>query len=260
MVENYEFPRSFRLDIKFSTMERKPQAICQICIHHPMRILLLDNYDSFTWNLQHYLVRAGAQVDVHRNDAIQPMATTGYDGIVLSPGPGLPAEAGQLMNLITVAAAQRIPVLGVCLGMQAIAESFGAMLRNLPEVLHGQQTALTTFEPEGLFAGVTRPTPIGHYHSWVVDEEDWPAVLQVTARNESGLPMALRHSTLPIVGIQFHPESVLTPEGDRMLRNWLESVAAYRKQHPPVPSLTPVWGGPEGTKPGPQDAARAPGT
>lgn len=207
-----------------------------------MRILLFDNYDSFTWNLHHYLVRAGAQVDVHRNDAVQPMATTGYDGIVLSPGPGLPSEAGQLMNLITVAAAQRMPVLGVCLGMQAIAESFGAMLRNLPEVLHGQQTQLTAFEDRGLFAGVPRPTPIGHYHSWVVDEDDWPAVLQVTARNEGGLPMALSHRTLPIEGIQFHPESVLTPHGDLMLRNWLRSVQDYRRAHPPVPSLTPVWG------------------
>ena len=208
-----------------------------------MRILLIDNYDSFTWNLHHALVSAdaGVEVDVHRNDALVPAGIVGYDGVVISPGPGLPREAGQTLNALTVAAAHRMPVLGVCLGMQSIAEHFGGTLRNLPDVLHGVATPLTDFESTGLFAGIPSPTPVGHYHSWVVDEEDFPRVLRVTARNLAGLPMALAHTTLPIVAVQFHPESVLTPEGLRMIRNWLAHVAAWRTLHPAERAGVPVW-------------------
>lgn len=208
-----------------------------------VRILLIDNYDSFTWNLQHALVSAGGgvEVDVHRNDALVPAGIVGYDGVVVSPGPGIPREAGQTLNAITVAAAHRMPLLGVCLGMQAIAEHFGGTLRNLPDVLHGVATPLTDFAPTGFFAGVPCPTPVGHYHSWVVDDDELPRVLTVTARNLSGLPMALAHATLPIVAVQFHPESVLTPEGPRMLRNWLAHVAAWRAEHPASRAGVAVW-------------------
>ena len=185
-----------------------------------MRILLVDNYDSFTWNIEHILVSAGARVDVVRNDAINPHAVVQFDGLVLSPGPGVPDEAGQLMRIIPIAAAHSVPTLGVCLGMQAIAEHFGGTLRNLDVVLHGQASHLTELVAEGVLAGLHPPVQIGHYHSWVVDESTLPTFLQVNARNGEGLPMALGHETLPIAGVQFHPESVLTPEGRQLLRAW----------------------------------------
>ncbi len=207
-----------------------------------MRILLLDNYDSFTWNLHHDLERVpGVQVDVHRNDAVVPAAVPRYDGVVLSPGPGLPMDAGRMMQVIPVVAAHKVPLLGVCLGMQGIAEHFGATLRNLDAVLHGQATALTAFEGKGIFTGLSSPMQVGHYHSWVVDEEDFPEVLLVTARNESGLPMALAHRTLPIAAVQFHPESVLTPDGHQLLANWCSLVAAYRRVHPARQEGGAVW-------------------
>ena len=187
-----------------------------------MHILLVDNYDSFTWNIEHILVSAGAQVDVVRNDVINPHAVVQFDGLVLSPGPGVPDEAGQLMRIIPIAAAHSVPTLGVCLGMQAIAEHFGGTLRNLDEVLHGQ-------------------VQIGHYHSWVVDDAELPANLEITARNAAGLPMAMRHRTLPLEAVQFHPESVLTPDGKTMLRNWLRGVAEHRKGQPVDRSAIPIW-------------------
>lgn len=205
-----------------------------------VRILLIDNYDSFTWNLHHALEREGAQVDVHRNDRVVPAGITGYHGVVLSPGPGLPTEAGQTLNVLTIAAAQRMPVLGVCLGMQAMAIAYGGEIAPLDSVLHGVATELRE-ATDPLFAGMDLPTPIGHYHSWVVDEQDLPAALSITARNGSGLPMALRHATLPHAGVQFHPESVLTPEGPTMLANWLAEVEAHRAIHPVRPATVPVW-------------------
>ena len=206
-----------------------------------VRILLIDNYDSFTWNLHHALEREGAVVDVHRNDRVVPAGITGYDGVVLSPGPGIPEEAGQTLNAIAVAAAQVVPVLGVCLGMQAMAIAFGGALMPLEHVLHGQSTLLSETSDRALFAGIDLPTPIGHYHSWIVDEEDLPAALRITARNALGLPMAMRHTSLPQVGVQFHPESVLTPEGSTMLANWLAEVEAFRARHPVRPASVPVW-------------------
>lgn len=196
-----------------------------------MRILLLDNYDSFTWNLHHDLERvSGVRVDVHRNDEVNLANVPLYDGIVLSPGPGLPMSAGRMMQLIPIAAAHKIPLLGVCLGMQAIAESFGATLRNLDSVLHGVSTELPTLNNRaGIFKGIEAPMQIGHYHSWVVEEEDFPEVLVITARNAYGLPMALAHRTLPIAAVQFHPESVLTPDGRKLLANWCELVSLFGK-------------------------------
>lgn len=193
-----------------------------------MRILLIDNYDSFTWNLHHDLERVpGVEVIVHRNDAIAPSAIPRFDGVVLSPGPGLPNEAGRLMQVIPVAAAHQVPLLGVCLGMQAIAEHFGGTLRNLPHVLHGVSTAIAGFDNAGIFRGIESPMTVGHYHSWVVEDEDLPNVLQITSRNSEGLPMSLAHKTLPIAGVQFHPESVLTPSGRQLLSNWCGLVARW---------------------------------
>ncbi|MGB1075242.1 MAG: anthranilate synthase component II [Flavobacteriales bacterium] len=196
-----------------------------------MRILLLDNYDSFTWNLHHDLERiSDVRVDVHRNDEVNLANVPLYDGIVLSPGPGLPMDAGRLMQLIPIAAAHKIPLLGVCLGMQAIAEYFGATLRNLDDVLHGRTTQIHELpHRSGIFHGIEVPMTVGHYHSWVVDEEDFPEVLIITARNEEGLPLALAHRTLPIAAVQFHPESVLTPAGRQLLRNWCGLVNRYSK-------------------------------
>ena len=188
-----------------------------------MRILLVDNYDSFTWNIEHILVSAGARVDVVRNDAINPHAVVQFDGLVLSPGPGVPDEAGQLMRIIPIAAAHSVPTLGVCLGMQAIAEHFGGTLRNLDEVLHGQASHLTELVAEGVLAGLQPPVQIGHYHSWVVDASSLPDELHVNARSSQGVPMAMGHESLPVAGVQFHPESVLTPQGRGLLRGWGEA-------------------------------------
>ncbi|MGY8941004.1 MAG: anthranilate synthase component II [Flavobacteriales bacterium] len=223
-------------------MTRNYAGISHLCIiqRKTMRILLIDNYDSFTWNLQHLLVSEGAHVDVYRNDEVFPAGAVHYDGLVLSPGPGLPEEAGHLMRIITVASAHRIPVLAVCLGMQAMAEHFGATLRNLDEVLHGQSTELTQVISEGIFRGIEAPCEVGHYHSWVVDELDFPRNLEITARNAAGLPLAMRHRSLPMEAVQFHPESVLTPSGPRMVRNWLEDARAFRLAHPVEPSMAPV--------------------
>ena len=206
-----------------------------------MHILLVDNYDSFTWNIEHILVSAGAQVDVVRNDVINPHAVVQFDGLVLSPGPGVPDEAGQLMRIIPIAAAHSVPTLGVCLGMQAITEHFGGTLRNLDEVLHGQASHLTELVAEGVLAGLQPPVQIGHYHSWVVDDAELPANLEITAWNAAGLPMAMRHRTLPLEAVQFHPESVLTPGGKTMLSNWLRGVAEHRKVQPVDRSAIPIW-------------------
>ena len=206
-----------------------------------MHILLVDNYDSFTWNIEHILVSAGAQVDVVRNDVINPHAVVQFDGLVLSPGPGIPDEAGQLMRIIPIAAAHSVPTLGVCLGMQAIAEHFGGTLRNLDQVLHGQASLLTELLSEGVLAGLQPPVQIGHYHSWVLDDVELPANLEITARNGAGLPMALRHRALSLDAVQFHPESVLTPDGKTMLSNWLRGVAEHRKDQPVDRSAIPIW-------------------
>jgi len=188
------------------------------------RILLLDNYDSFTWNLHHYCVSLGAQVDVRRNDEISVEAAAPYDAIILSPGPGLPFQAGVTCEIIRRWSAVK-PILGVCLGMQAIGEVFGARLLNLSAPLHGVTSMCNVVKrDEPLFAKIGSGFQIGHYHSWVVDPDTLPNELEVTAVNESGLIMAIRHRALPVRGIQFHPESVLTNGGIHIIESFLELV------------------------------------
>mgnify|MGYP000081212245 CR=1 FL=1 len=187
-----------------------------------MTILLLDNYDSFTYNVAHLIRECGYAVDVIRNDKITLDEAEQYDKIVLSPGPGIPEEAGIMPELIKRYAAQK-PILGVCLGHQAIGEAFGARLQNLPRVVHGVATKAHVTTPDVLFQELPEEFAVGRYHSWVVDAHEFPAELEVTATDDDGQIMALRHRTYNVRGVQFHPESVLTEHGARMMKNWLES-------------------------------------
>ena len=187
-----------------------------------MRVLLLDNHDSFTWNLQHLLVQH-VPVDVFRNDAISVEEALRYDRIVLSPGPGLPSGSG-IMNALLEQALHTHPMLGVCLGMQAIVEVCGGALYNQPKVRHGVAVPCHVVEPaEPLFRGLPLELEVGLYHSWAADPQRLPADLRVTARSSEGVIMALRHVHLPVCGVQFHPESVLTPLGHRIIANWVRS-------------------------------------
>lgn len=185
-----------------------------------MNIVIIDNYDSFTYNLSHQLKALGAQVDVVRNDAFQMSRLEPYDKIVLSPGPGIPEEAG-LLNDVIRRYAGRKPILGVCLGHQAIAEVFGGRLENLRTVYHGVQTPTHIINHDYLFEHLPEIFEAGRYHSWVVSRSGLPDSLEVTAISDDGHIMALRHRTYDVRGIQFHPESILTPEGARILQNWL---------------------------------------
>lgn len=185
-----------------------------------MNIVIIDNYDSFTYNLSHQLKALGAQVDVVRNDAFQMFQLEPYDKIVLSPGPGIPEEAG-LLNDVIRRYAGRKPILGVCLGHQAIAEVFGGRLENLRTVYHGVHTPTHIINHDYLFEHLPETFEAGRYHSWVVSRSGLPDCLEVTAISDDGHIMALRHHTYDVRGIQFHPESILTPEGARILQNWL---------------------------------------
>lgn len=185
-----------------------------------MRILLLDNFDSFTWNL-HHLLQPMAEVDVVRNDAITVEQAARYHRIVLSPGPGLPSEAGIMPDLLHHLMA-KVPILGVCLGMQAIVEECGGTLFNLPNVRHGVAVKCRPTTPtDPLFAGIDTPFDAGLYHSWAADPSTFPANLQAVAHSDEGIIMALRHRHFPVCGVQFHPESVMTPAGAQIIRNWL---------------------------------------
>ncbi|HEV7331009.1 MAG TPA: aminodeoxychorismate/anthranilate synthase component II [Flavisolibacter sp.] len=186
-----------------------------------MKLLVFDNYDSFTYNLVHLVkqVDKDIEVDVFRNDEIPLEKVAGYDKIILSPGPGIPSEAGQLLPLIDAYASQK-SILGVCLGHQAIGEAFGGTLVNLATVYHG--VALNCqLQSSPLFEGLPGQIPVGRYHSWVVSKEGFPDSLQITAEDDNGYIMALQHKTYDVQGVQFHPESVLTPDGETILRNWL---------------------------------------
>jgi len=186
-------------------------------------IAIIDNYDSFTYNLVQLVEQAGARVTVLRNDRFALPDLAAYDKLLLSPGPGIPQEAGLLMPVIRTYAATK-PILGVCLGEQAIGEAFGAQLCNLSDVFHGVQTEISLDGPgvadNYLFDGLPRRLAVGRYHSWVVSREGLPDTLAITAVSDEGLTMGLRHRTLDVHGIQFHPESVLTPLGERIIRNW----------------------------------------
>lgn len=185
-----------------------------------MKTVIIDNYDSFTFNLAHLLKELGAEVDVVRNDQFELSALERYDKIVLSPGPGIPSEAGLLLDVIR-AYAGRKPMLGVCLGHQAIGEVFGAKLENLADVYHGVATDCEQFSNDLIFNGMPRHFEVGRYHSWVVSKDGFPDCLEVTATSPDGNIMALRHKRYPVHGIQFHPESVLTPLGRQIVGNWL---------------------------------------
>ena len=196
-----------------------------------MKIVIIDNYDSFTYNLSHLVKELGAEVTVLRNDQFKLEDLEPYSKIILSPGPGIPSEAGLLLDVIKSYAGKK-PILGVCLGHQAIGEAFGGKLENLSDVFHGVATPCHITVEDPIFSGIERNITIGRYHSWVVSKENLPDCLEVTAESDEGLRvgdgtsgmgqiMALRHKTMNIRGIQFHPESVLTPDGKKMLQNWM---------------------------------------
>lgn len=186
------------------------------------KILIFDNYDSFTYNLFHAVKSLGYnEVNVIRNDKIDLSAVVQYEKIILSPGPGLPEEAGSLLPLIEQYAKTK-SILGVCLGHQAIGEVFGARLENIPFVFHGVQTPAQIVAEDYLFTGLPEKIMVGRYHSWIVSQENFPAELEITAVDEEGNIMALKHKHLDVHGVQFHPESILTPEGLMMIQNFLK--------------------------------------
>ena len=183
------------------------------------RILVVDNYDSFVFNLVQYLQQLGATTDVRRNDEVTTHEALEYDGVLLSPGPGTPTDAGVCIDIVK-SVGGRVPIFGVCLGHQAIAEAFGATVSRAPELLHGK-TSIVTHDGVGVFTDIPSPFTATRYHSLAVEEETVPVELEITARTESGVVMALRHRELSIEGVQFHPESVLTEHGYQLLANWL---------------------------------------
>ncbi|MEO5651032.1 MAG: aminodeoxychorismate/anthranilate synthase component II [Ginsengibacter sp.] len=191
-----------------------------------MKILIFDNYDSFTYNLVHVVEKIiHGKVDVYRNDKISLEKVKEYDKIIISPGPGLPSESGLLLPLIKEYASSK-SILGVCLGQQAIAESFGGKLLNLDTVYHGVATKIKinegrTQSKNDIFKSLPNELEVGRYHSWIVDRNNFPVELEITAEDENGQIMALRHKKFDVQGVQFHPESVLTPEGEKIMRNWL---------------------------------------
>nr|WP_293302459.1 aminodeoxychorismate/anthranilate synthase component II [Allomuricauda sp.] len=185
------------------------------------KILMIDNYDSFTYNLVHYLEDLDCEVTVKRNDQLTLDEVEPFDLIVLSPGPGIPDEAGLLKEIIkTYAPTKRI--FGVCLGQQAIGEVFGGSLINLDQVYHGVATTITVTQNDPIYKGLPKELQVGRYHSWVVDP-NLPEELEATSVDENGQIMSLRHKKYDVTAVQFHPESVLTPEGKKMLKNWLNS-------------------------------------
>lgn len=187
-----------------------------------MKVVVIDNYDSFTYNLVHYLEDLGAEVTVFRNDEFELNELKDFDKILLSPGPGIPDEAGLLKPVIKEYATQK-DILGVCLGLQAIGEVFGGKLINLDKVYHGVATKVTQLLPDELFTNLPQEFEVGRYHSWVVANENLPSELIVTSVDENNQIMSLKHETLKVRGVQFHPESVLTPLGKKILENWLNA-------------------------------------
>ncbi|WP_052847482.1 aminodeoxychorismate/anthranilate synthase component II [Streptomyces avicenniae] len=206
------------------------------------RILVVDNYDSFVYNLVQYLHQLGAECEVLRNDAVVPEHVTegGFAGVLLSPGPGTPEQAGVCIDMIRHCDATGTPVFGVCLGMQAMAVAYGGIVGRAPELLHGK-TSPVTHTGEGVFAGLPSPLTVTRYHSLAVEVATVPPVLDVTATTAGGVIMGLRHRERPVEGVQFHPESVLTEGGHRMLANWLTvcgAQGAVERSH----GLAPVVG------------------
>ncbi len=202
------------------------------------RILVVDNYDSFVYNLVQYLGQIGAECTVVRNDEIAVERARDFDGVLISPGPGTPEAAGISIEMVKFCAAQGIPLFGVCLGHQAIATAFGASVSRAPELLHGK-TSLITHNNRGVMANIPTPLTVTRYHSLAIEPETLPAELEVTSTTDTGIVMSIEHKTLPISGVQFHPESVLTEHGHKMLGNWLvvcgDSTARERSE-----GLSPV--------------------
>lgn len=186
-----------------------------------MKVTIIDNYDSFTYNLAHLVRELGADVEVFRNDKFALEQLEAFDKIILSPGPGIPDEAGLTLKVIERYSRQK-PILGVCLGHQAIGQYFGGKLINLSTVYHGVQTSIHIVKDDYLFKGLPNTFMAGRYHSWVVDKEGLPEALEIIAESDEGQIMALRHRSLDVRGIQFHPESVLTPDGKILIENWLK--------------------------------------
>lgn len=186
-----------------------------------MKTVIIDNYDSFTYNLAHLVKELGAELSVVRNDQFRLSELKPFDKIILSPGPGIPTEAGLLMDVIDAYASVK-PILGVCLGHQAIGEYFGGKLTNLSQVFHGIASIISITAPDYIYKELPAQVQVGRYHSWVVDNEGLPDCLEVTSVSEEGQIMSLRHKQYDVRGIQYHPESVLTPEGRKIIANWLK--------------------------------------
>jgi para-aminobenzoate synthetase component II len=201
-----------------------------------VRVLVVDNYDSFVYNLVQYLAQLGADTVVRRNDEVDPDELRRVDGVLVSPGPGTPERAGASIDVIRRSADAGLPLLGVCLGHQAIAVAWGGVVERAPELLHGK-TSLVHHDGEGVLAGLPRPFVATRYHSLSIRPDTLPDVLEVTGRTDGGLIMAVRHRELPVEGVQFHPESVLTQGGHRMLANWMAG-AGYPVEPALVDALT----------------------
>jgi para-aminobenzoate synthetase component II len=205
------------------------------------KILVVDNYDSFVFNLVQYLGQLGAECTVVRNDEVTADEASKYDGVLISPGPGTPEKAGVSIDMINYCADKKIPLFGVCLGHQAIGVAFGATVSRAPELLHGK-TSQVIHEGAGVLSNLPSPFTATRYHSLAVEQATISDQLEVTSRTESGVVMSLRHKTLPIEGVQFHPESVLTEHGHKLLANWLTQCGDKNAQSKAV-GLTPVISG-----------------
>lgn len=192
------------------------------------RILVIDNYDSFVFNLVQYLGQLGAECIVKRNDEVSVEEAGEYDGVLISPGPGTPEGAGISIAMIKYCADKNIPLFGVCLGHQAIGVAFGATVSRAPELLHGKTSQIHHFN-EGVFAGLPNPMPATRYHSLIIERETLPEVLNVTAQTDSGMIMGVRHRELDVEGVQFHPESILTTSGHDMIGNFVQRVAVFAR-------------------------------
>ena len=203
------------------------------------RIIIIDNYDSFTYNLSHLVKELGAEVTVYRNDKFQMQQLEDFDKIILSPGPGIPSEAGFLLDVIRNYAGRK-PILGVCLGHQAIGEVFGAKLKNLDSVFHGVATPANIIENDYIFNGLPQTIEVGRYHSWIVSNESFPDCMEITSVSDEGYIMSLRHKNYDIRGIQYHPESVLTPQGKQIISNF-NLLNVLEKNHSIFSELLDEW-------------------
>lgn len=185
-----------------------------------MKVFILDNYDSFTYNLSHYVESLDVEVCVKLNDQFELSEIEVFDKIILSPGPGLPKDAGKLMEVILKYHSTK-PILGVCLGMQAIGEFFGEKLINLDTVKHGVQESIHFLKPSPIFQDINSPQLVGLYHSWAIESFENNSNIEITSKSEFDVTMSIQHKTLPIFGVQFHPESILTPEGKKLIENFI---------------------------------------